>query len=258
MKSSATNYSNTKMHVNHNSSAAPVLVGIDACKAGWLCVFYDLKNYTWGLFESLHLMLHHTPSLQQILIDMPIGLSDENHPRTIDSLLRKQLPRRGSTVFNVPCREAVYASDKTQAREANIKVEGKSISEQSLNICGKIKELDELAQHLPPHLRMYECHPEFSFKKLNNNQVVMSKKSTNEGILERLHIIESHDSKLVKLYDEMFSTLKRKDAKSDDILDAICLCLINKLSLLKGLSYLKDDNTHDKTGIPFQVAYIEL
>ena len=88
-------------------------------------------------------LVDKTTCLERILIDIPIGLSSPGFPRTIDSRIRRELADRASTVFNAPCRAAVYEPDDEKAKDLNIKVEGISLSVQSLNIRNKIKEVDE-------------------------------------------------------------------------------------------------------------------
>ena len=120
------------------------LIGIDGCRKGWFCVIFDGRNFSYMLLEKLPDLFKTHATTESILIDIPIGLSTKDSPRTIDTLLRKSLIPRGSTVFNAPCRAAIYATDFNSARRINMAVEGKSLSAQTLNITSKIRETDEL------------------------------------------------------------------------------------------------------------------
>ncbi|MCU4162683.1 DUF429 domain-containing protein [Carboxylicivirga caseinilyticus] len=160
--------------------------------------------------------------MERILIDMPMGLSTPGFPRTIDATLRKQLPKRGSTVFNVPCKAAVYENDFNKAKQLNIETEGKSLSIQTLNIKYKIKELDEYLTQDETETKFIESHPELCFNNLNKG-ILLSKKSTPQGLTERLEILQKWDSNIIPVYQKAFQQFKRKDVKSDDIVDALCL-----------------------------------
>ena len=80
------------------------------------------------------------PDLECIFIDIPIGLSSENFKRNIEEIMRKYLPKRGSTIFTPACRKAVYAENYDEAKANNKKILGKSLSIQSFNISKKIKQ----------------------------------------------------------------------------------------------------------------------
>ena len=232
-----------------------MIAGVDGCRAGWMTVFRDETGYGFQLFREFRYLLELT-GLERVLIDIPVGLGSLSFPRGVDNLLRKALPGRGSTVFNVPCRAAVYECDFQKARELNLSEQGKSLSVQSLNICGKIREVDRcLPLAGPPYL--YECHPELGFRTLNAGKVVMSRKSTAEGFRERLDLIRRIDPDLAALFPRMRESLKKTEAKDDDLLDASCLYLINHLAGPAGLSFLQDDHQADEKGIPLRIAYLK-
>ncbi len=232
---------------------APIYAGVDACKAGWMMVKSVEETYAFGLWEGIEDMVGQNADIQRFLIDIPIGLGSASHPRTIDQKLRRELGKRSSTVFNAPVRKAVYAENYAEAKAKNLSVEGKSISIQSFNICPKIKETDEfLLQN--DDIEMIESHPELCFKYLNDGKVVLSKKSTPEGAKERLAILRKYDATIPKLFEKILSETKRKQAKKDDILDAICLCLVNRLAAEK-LNFLADENFTDEKEIEMKIAY---
>ncbi len=230
-----------------------IYAGIDGCKAGWIIVKHVDGNYEFGIWERIEELVHANEDVRRFLIDIPIGLGSLSHPRTIDQTLRRELGKRGSTVFNAPVREAVYAENYAEAKAKNLSVEGKSISIQSFNICSKIKEVDEfLIQNNT--IEMIESHPELCFKYLNGGEVVLSKKSTPEGVEERLNILNQYDSSISLLFKKILSETQRKQAKKDDILDAICLCLVNYLANEK-LCFLTDENLFDEKAIDMKIAY---
>ena len=232
-----------------------IIAGIDGCKQGWIMIKFDQEKYSYGIYMHIEELVEENPTIQRILIDMPIGLSSKDYPRTIDKSLRAALIPRQSTVFNPACREAVALADYEAAKKKNIEIEGKSLSIQSFFIQKKIKEIDDFLLQKEPSLELIESHPEFCFKHLNpNKSVLLSKKSTEEGIADRLSILTSYDDRLGVLYQEILAQSLRKNVKKDDILDAMCLCLVNQLAKNQ-LHFLVDQNPVDERGIAIRIAY---
>jgi len=233
----------------------PSYAGVDGCKAGWMMVSCDDEGYAFGVFENIHELIRQNPDIRRFLIDIPVGLGTLSHPRTIDKKLRGELGVRASTVFNTPSRAAVYAENYAAARIKNLEIEGKSISIQSFNISAKIKEVDTfLIQN--PQVQLLESHPELCFKYLNEGKIVLSKKSSPEGVEERLNILEKYDTAITHFFKKALDNTLRKQAKKDDIIDAICLCLVNRLAD-ENLAFLSDRNLFDKQAIEMKIAYFK-
>jgi 8-oxo-dGTP diphosphatase len=230
--------------------------GVDGCKGGWVMARYVNGKYDLEIYGDFDRLITENRHLHRILIDIPVGLSSKHFGRTIDSRIRSELKNRHSTVFNAPCRLAVYESDNEQARKWNRQIENKSLSIQSLSIRGKIKEVDEYLGENRFGIEVIESHPELCFKYLKR-AIVQSKKTNTEGIQERLAIIGAYAPALVELYEEKQKAIKRKYAKRDDIIDAICLCLVNKLGAEDKLAYLVDNNVVDEKGIKIRIAYYQ-
>jgi predicted RNase H-like nuclease len=221
-------------------------------------------------------LLAALPPGSLVLIDIPLGLSSPGYPRTVESALRRRVPGRGSTVFNVPCRAAVYAAsdgDKAEARRLNREETEKSLSEQSLNICPKIREADSWLRNRagslssgasgppglpasPNPLKLYESHPETAFAALKG-EVLLSKKSQPPGRAERLSLLSAADPDFPRLYERILKETKRKDVKPDDILDAAALCQIAELGRRRGLDFIRDENSRDECGIEMRIACLE-
>jgi predicted RNase H-like nuclease len=62
--------------------------------------------------------------------------------RLSDLGARRILKARKSSIFPVPCREAVYMESYEKACEVNEKLTGKRISKQAWNIIPKIRDVD--------------------------------------------------------------------------------------------------------------------
>ena len=165
------------------------------------------------------------------LIDMAIGLPDDEKESDYrpDQAAREALGRRGSSVFSVPCRQAVYQlgqnREETEAfqKEKNLQVLGKSLSKQSLAIIPKIRELDEFfAAHEEYKNVICESHPELCFARLNG-EVLQSRKSDFFGIMQREQILSEfiEDEKIHNTYQ----LAKELKCKQDGILDVVCLAV---------------------------------
>ncbi|MCO6493141.1 MAG: DUF429 domain-containing protein [Phaeodactylibacter sp.] len=296
------------------------LAGIDGCPYGWILVTHQAGKYAVSIHESFAALMQSNSGLDRVLIDIPIGLSTANYPRTIEKAMRRELGPRSSTVFNAPCRLAVYEKDNERARRLNQQVENKSLSIQSLLIRDKIREVDACLSRgevgtailldifldteyadLPARLQcrrqagrqagktqshteaektpcslcwpqgalcpkpfcpvawsaaIIESHPELCFKYLNGG-VVLSKKSKPEGIEERLEILSRYEARVMEIYNQAVKRFKRKEAKRDDIIDAICLCVVNKLAGEDRLKFLADENGVSENGVKIRIGYYD-
>lgn len=232
-----------------------ITAGIDGCKSGWLMVKHSEEGYAFGVYSNIQdLVIEHT-DIQRVLIDIPLGLSGASFKRTIDARLKKELGVRHSTVFMSPCREAVYADDYETAKAKNKRIEGKSISIQAFHISSKIREVDTFITSGRHSVQIIESHPEFCFKHLNNKNILLSNKKSLEGEQERLNILSKYDAELVDVYQKIRQATLRKAVANDDIIDALCLVLVNQLAGKLGLQILADDNRVDECGVHIGIGY---
>ena len=232
-----------------------VVGGIDGCRTGWFLIAWDGHRYTHGAYATLAGLMNENPGLQRVFIDMPMGLGSATTPRMIEKMLRRELPGRASTVFNVPVREAVYQPGDAEAKRENVRIEGKSISIQSLNIRRKIRELDTLIRRGHLHTEIIESHPELCFKYLNGGQVLTSRKSLKAGIEHRLKILARHDGALVPEIRNAFNEYSLNAVRRDDIVAAAGLCLAIRYCIPSGISYLEQEPPEDDHGIPIRIGY---
>ncbi len=232
------------------------VASIDGCPYGWVMVSYYQGHYSISIHKQIKEIVNDESFPERILIDMPMGLATPTHPRSIDQTLRREMGKRSSTVFNTPCKAAVYEDDFTKAKQLNFKEEGKSLSIQSLNIKSKIKQLDVFLNQHRGKIEFIESHPELCFKYFNKG-IVETKKSTEQGRNERLEILSQYDDTILKVYNTGIAQYKRKDVRPDDLIDALCLCLANHMAKKNGFSFITDDYTFSEDGLPYKVAYWE-
>lgn len=253
-------------------------IGIDGYKGQWLAVILHQESFLVKIFKTISELCQAYPHADVYLIDIPIGLPESRTALRPDSLVKKELGRKGASIFPVPCRQAVYSETKQKAREQNIAILGKSISEQTLGITKAIRQVDTfLQQHPRWKNRLLESHPEFCFAKLNKNIPIYESKLTAAGRQKRLDILRPHFSKADKVI-EAFLQEKPQRKKLDDVVDALCLAVAGMLIVKRGVSLkdpISDANSaqnnvnsgvktipshpmKDSTGLFMQIVYPEL
>ena len=204
-------------------------IGIDGCSKGWIAVTLDYGQFRIKRYDTLAEIIDANPLPATFLIDMPIGLPENRDDIRPDTAARKELGKRGSTIFPVPCRQAVQAKGLNREatgelqKEINNQVLKKSLSSQSIAIIPKIKEVDDFLQaHREYKEILCESHPELCFARLKGS-VLQTKKSSAVGVTERSGILSKHikDERLEFVYD----LAKELECKPDDILDAACLAV---------------------------------
>ncbi len=203
-------------------------VGIDGCRGGWLLsIIQPDGNIIIRLFKKLNDAFEIFQKADSVFIDMPIGLvSHYGEERNNDLLIRKQLGHPySSSVFTVPCKQAVYANGYKEASGINRKILGKGISIQAWNICSKIKELDVfLNENKSLKTKFYEVHPELCFKQLKGRSLT-NKKKTKEGFAERIELLQQKQTNLMTVYRQFRKEFLKKDVADDDMLDSLILAL---------------------------------
>ena len=96
-------------------------VGIDGCRGKWVAVAISDDNFEVGKFATIDEICSKYDKTDTMIIDIPIGLPESTADIRPDRAVRKQLGRKGSSIFDTPCRQAVYAESKGLARAYNIK-----------------------------------------------------------------------------------------------------------------------------------------
>lgn len=151
------------------------VVGIDACKGGWLTIRHS-ENGEIG-FNVVSSLLEIDPLPDVIAIDIPIGLAN-TRSRKCDLLARKFIGARRSSVFPAPIRPILAETNYAAASQKSFSIQGKRISKQLFGILAQIREVDTLLR-LQSGLRriVYEVHPEVSFREWYGSEVPFAKKN---------------------------------------------------------------------------------
>lgn len=223
-----------------------IVAGVDGCRAGWVMVARDLGS--GALTLSVAPRFAGLPDRATVVaIDMPIGLSDEG-PRGCDSLARRLLPGRASSVFPPPARPMLAMTTYPQANAWG-KARGRGLSKQAWNILAHIRDLDDTLTPVDQD-RVFEAHPELAFVRLNGGLPPPPKK-TAEGVARRLRLLRRAGLKrLARLLAE-----RPPGVKADDVLDAAALTLTaERIRLGQGIRLIGTPE-RDATGRRMEIWY---
>lgn len=189
-----------------------LVVGVDACKTGWIAIALgDGKGPEAHYLPTIELLEPLGAAADAVAIDIPIGLPTDSQ-READLLARTFLRARRSSVFLTPVREALEAGTHALATQAAIARTGAGISQQAYALRNKILEVEQWLSSSP--FPLYEVHPEVSFAVLLGTPARGSKK-TWAGMVERRNALEAAGITLDGI--EGVATVR---AAVDDVLDA--------------------------------------
>ena len=193
------------------------VVGVDGCPAGWICFQIDLQSRRTAVrvLPNLVELISESPEPKLIAIDIPIGIPTRG-ARACDVAARRLLGKpRSNSVFPAPVRATFAAKTYQEACALSLQAQGKKLSRQAFEIIPKIREVDEL---ITPELQMriFEIHPEVSFRTLNGGQSLKHRKLNKEGKQERLNLLLLHYPAIKSHLAE----LRRTEVAEHDLLDA--------------------------------------
>ena len=233
-----------------------MFVGVDGCKAGWIAIGLERDGH-WqvNIFPDVSSLGEHHRQASLVLIDIPIGLkTDGRAERRCDPEVRKLLGPRRSSVFPAPCREAIYASSYQEACDVNQRLTGKRLSVENWNIIPKIREMDcLLADDTSARGRIREIHPELCFWGLAGRPMQHAKKR-NEGLSERMQLLQSIYPQATDISDHTLCTYRRKDVARDDILDALSAA-VTGLAGGQNLTSIPQEPEFDERGLRMEMVY---
>lgn len=239
--------------------AGPYL-GVDGCQGAWAYVALTGTAFEVGKLRHIDQLEELFPQAKAVLLDMPIGLPETTREAAArpEAWLRQQLKGKAASVFSVPCRQAVYEEDRQEAKQINIAVLGKSLSEQSLGLCRAIRQVDSFLQGAPGWKeRLMECHPEYAFAVLNGGLPILENKRTPIGHEKRVALLRRYypqTDDVIRRYLEDLPSRK----KLDDVLDALCLAVMARLGGQHGFLSLPNPASEDSKGLKMRIVVAEM
>lgn len=99
------------------------VMGVDACKKGWVGITSDLRGYFGVNIGELVTAADRDVVLDVVAIDIPIGLPTTG-ARQADVLARRVVGKRASSVFTKPIRAALLAATHAEAALLNVEATG--------------------------------------------------------------------------------------------------------------------------------------
>jgi predicted RNase H-like nuclease len=240
------------------SSTGARVAGLDGCRAGWVLatatvdpralpaelrltdVEIDVVPRVADVVERAR-----TGSLAALGVDMPIGLPERGQ-RAADQAARRRLGPRRSSVFPTPLRCALDAVDYADALARSKAADGRGLSKQAFNLLPAMAEVDAaLTADLQD--RVFECHPETVFARLNQGPV-LTRKHDAEGLVERRELLDPW------LADSIDSVGRPPSgAKVDDVLDALAVALTAARLTIGDVEHL-GDGALDGRGLRMEIV----
>ena len=242
--------------------------GIDGCKGGWFCIGLTNAGDHCSLVAADIIDAHS--KLQKrgakiALIDIPIGLSDNDKKRICDDKAKECIGPRRSSVFPVPCRQALeaFCADGAEAaKKVNHQITGRSLSKQTLAIMKKIAEVDGFMRGNESENFFREVHPEVCFWALNGDVSLAHGKKEKEGRCERLEILRRYSANTKRplnidaIYNKSLCEHPRKTVACDDVLDALAAALTAKNVCAKQPRTLPTAPAKDARGLTMEMVCV--
>ena len=226
-------------------------VGIDGCRGGWITAAICNGELSIYKFGSLNEITDELP-FDACLIDMVVGLQGNEGQVRPDSMARKILKGRASTVFPAPCRKAVYGETKEERLQANMEVLHKKFTSQTDAIIPKIREVDEFLQsNIRYKNRLHESHPEVCFARLKG-EVLLTSKHDVEGVRERSAVIADYLPEVTEAW--ITETARKMKCNEDDITDSVCLAIVANLLMQGKTESIPSEPMMDDTGLLMQMV----
>lgn len=182
-------------------------IGVDGAPAGWAaaCLVADTSGPdhagSWQtelrLFDDIQaLVAFRDGHGAAVAIDVPIGLLDSVDFRPCDLAARGLLEQRANAVFAPPARYMLHAAGDyaairelvAQLRKTNPAT--RSLNAQAAGITPKVREVDDWVRaHPDSEPWLWECHPELSFRALNDGAPLPAPKHSASGLIQRLRLV---------------------------------------------------------------------
>jgi len=236
------------------------LAGIDGCPGGWVAAFVQPAGDACALavFARFADVLTAIQRPEIIAIDVPIGLPERtgHGGRAAENAVRPVLGARQSSVFSVPARAAVEASDYAAACRVALATSDppRKVSKQLFNIAPKIREVDALLRADPVLApRVYEVHPELAFWRLNGGHPLGEPKKIKSrpyppGLALRRQLLRA-----AGLPAALIDAAPPRGAAADDVLDALACAAIARRILTGVARPFPDPPPRDTHGLPMAI-----
>src|SRR5215210_5148467 len=190
--------------------ASAQTIGIDACKGGWVAVALRGGRFLGAATDSsLQPLVSRYSEAVAIGVDIPIGLP-RRASRPCDEEARIFVGVRRRSVFATPPAQVLAAPTHGKATLLSVELTGKGLSQQSYALRSKIREGASL---VASDRRIFEVHPEVSFRALAGRELAWSKKTWAGHSIRRKLLAAAG----IELPDDLGPA---SSVASDDVLDS--------------------------------------
>lgn len=140
-----------------------VVLGVDACRTGWVAVRLDAHGAFAGAALATTLTaLPDWGTADITAVDIPLGLLDTGW-RTADLEAAAAVGARRGSVFRVPPRQVWDEPEYAAANLSCRRLTGSGMARQTFGLRAKLLEANALRDAGQP---LYEVHPELSFRTM--------------------------------------------------------------------------------------------
>jgi predicted RNase H-like nuclease len=230
------------------------IAGADGCKSGWIVVYKDIaaSRIESRVVAGIQELFDTVDDLAVLAIDIPIGLT-ESGSRQCDIVARREIGPRSASVFPAPIRAALASETYSEANRISRERQNKGLSKQAFAICPKIRSVDAaLRANLELRDRVYEVHPEVSFRAWNGAAMMHPKKSLSGGS-DRLRLVTTHFGS--DAFDRVRDRHRRAEVGDDDILDAFSALWTAERIIHGTAQILPQEPPFDAAGLPMRIVY---
>ena len=192
------------------TSGSGRVLGIDAAaKYGWVGVVLDDGSFDSARVGTLRAVIDWAEPVDAIGVDIPIG-HVANGSRRADTEARAFVGARASSVFAAPPIDVLGAASYG---EANASLAARGVPMLSRQAWALIPKIVEAASIAATDERVFEVHPEVSFRELAGENLNWSKKSWN-GLHLRRRLLAEAGVALPEVISEVAGIA------ADDVVDA--------------------------------------
>jgi predicted RNase H-like nuclease len=225
------------------------VLGVDGCRGGWLAALVDDREVSWIWTRDVGELIGRPA--EAIAIDIPIGLPDSGR-RACDVEARRQLGRRGVTVFAAPLRPVLECASYGEARQVLAALGGPSMSAQAFGIVAAVRAVDAAITPADEG-RVIEAHPELAFLRMTGT--ALAPKKTTVGAAQRAAALDGAWRCVNRLWPGAAALVASapRPAAADDALDALACAWVARRWAC-GEAVTVGDGTRDERGLVMRIV----